>query len=256
VGEPTGTGLKAMDYLLADPVLVPQSERGLLAEHVYDLPNFLSYSAPEALPLPGPLPAIANGYVTFGSFNRALKLQDPVLRCWAEILRAIPGAHLLLKLNQQSVNPAQRRRIETIFRDEGVALDRIELIGPTSRPDHFAAYQRVDIALDPFPHGGGMTTLDALWMGVPVITQSGKTISSRLAASSLTTLDLSDFIAADLAAYVRLATAKASNPTALADLRMNLRERVANSVIGDSKRYARAVEAAYREMWTRWCASQ
>lgn len=255
-GEPTGTGLTAMDFLLADPVLVPQNERGPLAERVYDLPNFLGYWMPDHLPEPGPSPAIANGCVTFGSFNRAAKIQEPVLRCWAAILRALPESRLLLKLNQKAVSPAQRSRLETLFRTEDVAPERVELIAPTNRKDHFAAYQRVDIALDPFPHGGGMTSLDALWMGVPVVAQSGPTISSRLAAASLTTLDLRDFIAVDLENYVALAIAKANDLAALAGLRKTLRERLANSVIGDSKRYARAVETAYREMWSQWCASQ
>ncbi len=254
-GEPTGTGLKAMDYLLADPVLVPASERALLAERVFDLPNFLGYWAPDPLPEPLPLPAIANGHVTFGSFNRLAKVQDPVLRSWAAILCRLPNARLILKGDQRLAESSQRTRIVSIFGEERIAPERLTMLGESDRAAHFVAYQKIDIALDPFPHGGGMTTLDALWMGVPVVTWTGHTISSRLAAASLTTLGLTDFIASDRDNYVSLAVAKAADIDALVRLRATLRGRLANSVIGDPSRYARAVEAAYRNMWQRWCAS-
>ena len=255
-GEPTGTGLKTMDYLLADRVLVPASERSLLAERVFDLPNFLGYWRPDELPEPNAPPAIANGYVTFGSFNRFIKIQDPVLRTWAAILRALPEARLLLKWNQRFLDSSQLNRVESVLQQEGVGKDRLKLVGRSERTSHFAAYQDVDIALDPFPHGGGMTTLDALWMGVPVVTWAGRTISSRLAASSLTALGLTDLIAPDAESYVKLAVSKAGDLDALARTRASLRERVARSELGDPARYTRAVETAYREMWRRWCASR
>lgn len=253
-GEPTGTGLKTMDYLFADPVLVPASERSLLAEQMFDLPNFLGYWAPDPLPEPVTLPAIANGYVTFGSFNRLAKIQEPVLRSWAAILHATPGARLIIKGDQSPGELSQRARITALFCEEGIVPDRVTLLGASDRAGHFSAYEKVDVALDPFPHGGGMTTLDALWMGLPVVTWSGRTISSRLAAASLTALGLNDFIAPDLDSYVKLAVAKANDVASLARLRGTLRGRVAGSIIGDPAQYAGAVEAAYREMWRRWCA--
>ncbi len=253
-GEPTGTGLKAMDYLFADPVLVPERERALLAERVIDLPGFLGYWTPDPLPEPSGLPALARGYVTFGSFNRAAKVQDPVLRSWAAILRALPSARLVIKGYQDLADGGERSRIDAVLGQEGIAAERMLLRDRRERSGHFADYQEIDIALDPFPHGGGMTTLDALWMGVPVVTFTGRTISSRLAAASLTALELTDFIAADRDAYVALAIAKAGDLAALARLRATLRARLAASAIGDPKRYAQAVEAAYRAIWRRWCA--
>jgi protein O-GlcNAc transferase len=253
-GEPTGTGLKTMDYLLADPVLVPTGERALLAERVFDLPNFLGYWVPSPLLEPIALPAIANGYVTFGSFHRLAKIQDPVLRSWATILRALPDARLIIKGDQRHSESSQEARILRVLGKEKIGPERVTLLGISDRATHFAAYQRVDLALDPFPHGGGMTTLDALWMGVPVITWAGHTISSRLAAASLTALGLTDFIAPELESYIGLAIAKASDLDGLVRLRSSLRERLAGSVIGNPIRYTRAVEAAYREMWQRWCA--
>jgi predicted O-linked N-acetylglucosamine transferase (SPINDLY family) len=255
-GEPTGTGLATMDYLLADPVLAPESERRLLPERIADLPNFLAYWAPEALPEPVRLPALDRGYVTFGSFNRHLKLQDPVLRVWADILRRSPTARLVIKAEHENVARSRPARIKALLAEQGVAEDRVTLIGRDDRIDHFSAYHGVDIALDPFPHGGGMTTLDALWMGVPTVTFPGRTFSSRLAAASMTAVGLADFVAADQDGYVGLAIAKAADLDALAQLRAGLRARVATSAIGDQPTYTRAVEAAYREMWRRWCAER
>ncbi len=254
-GEPTGTGLKTMDYLLSDPVLVPAAERELLAEKVVDLPNFLGFWAPEPLPEPSPLPALSRGYVTFGSFNRLDKMQEPVLLTWIKILKAIPTSRLILK-NRWLGEPVQRDRVLALFTGNGVAPERVQLLGSSSRFGHFSGYHEIDLALDTFPHGGGMTTLDALWMGVPVVTSPGCTISSRLAAASLTAADLTDFIASDLDRYVKVAVAKASDLPALANLRAGLRERMDTCAFGDPVRYARAVEVAYREMWQRWCAAE
>lgn len=254
-GEPTGTGVKAIDYLFADPVLVPVSERSLLVERVVDLPNFLGYWTPEPLPEPGPLPTRTCGYVTFGSFNRLTKVLEPVLRAWAEIMRALPNSRLVLKDGLFDRDSYQAPILATLAA-EGIAAERVSVLDKMDRAGHFAAYQNIDVALDPFPHGGGMTTLDALSMGAPVITMPGRTISSRLAAATLTALDLSEFIAADLKSYVALACATARDLDKLAHVRGTLRSRLSNSQLGDPARYTRAVEAAYREIWRSWCASR
>jgi protein O-GlcNAc transferase len=167
----------------------------------------------------------------------------------------VPDAHLVIK-NGGLADLNQRARIHAVFSEEGVGVERVRFLGPTDRAGHFAAYQEIDLALDPFPHGGGMTTLDALWMGVPVVTWSGRTISSRLAAASLSALGLTDFIACDPETYVGLAVAKAADVEALSWLRANLRKRVGHSTFGDCARYTSAVEAAYREMWHRWCVGK
>jgi predicted O-linked N-acetylglucosamine transferase (SPINDLY family) len=242
-----------MDYLLADPVLVGPQERALLAEEVIDLPNFLGLWLPQAVPEPGPLPARARGHITFGSFNRLDKVQEPVLARWAAIMRAVVGSRLVLK-ERTFVDAAQRTRILGALGAHRVSAERVTLLGWRDPTEQFETYQRIDLALDPFPHGGAMTTLEALWMGVPVVTCAGPTIPSRLAAASLTALGLTDFIAPDLDAYVALAVAKAREVAALAGLRASLRNRLAGSQYGDPLRYARAVETAYRTMWQRWCA--
>ena len=252
-GEPTGTGLKAIDYLFADPVVVPMSERALLAEHVADLPNFIGFWSSDALPNPGPLPAIERGYVTFGSFNRLAKIIDPVLRLWSALLRAVPNARLVLK---DRLLEHQRDTIMGVLAEEGISADRVTLHGHGGRAAHFAAYRDVDIALDPFPHGGGMTTLDALWMGVPVVTAPGRIISSRVAAATLTAAGLTDFIATDHQHYVELAVNKVNDLAYLAQLRSALRDRIAATEFGDPVRYARAVERHYRSMWQTWCGGR
>ena len=253
-GEPTGTGLKPMDYLFADPVLIPPAERALFAETIIDLPGALGWWTPEPLPAPGPLPARANGFVTFGSFNRRAKVTPGVLRDWSAILCALPNAQLVLK-NKQFGDPAEQSELRTAFGAAGLPPERVTFLGQTGRAEHFAAYRQLDIALDPFPHGGGMTTLDALAMGVPVITRPGRTIPSRLAASCLTALGLTQFVAANADAYVALAVATARDLDALEKLRADLPDRLAHSAIGDARRYAAAVESAYRAAWRRYCAA-
>jgi protein O-GlcNAc transferase len=254
-GEPTGTGLAAMDYLFADPVLVPPAERGLLAEKVVDLPNFLGCWVPDPIPEARALPALDRGYVTFGSFSRFDKIQQPVLICWARIMNALAGSRLVLKEGRACVDPSQRERITSVLGASGIDAERVTFLGALNRVGHFEAYHGIDLALDPFPHGGGMTTIDALWMGVPVVTFPGHTISSRLASATLNATGLTDFIAPDLDGYIDLAVNKTSDLAALARLRATLRGRVASSAFGDPLRYARAVEAAYRDMWQCWCAA-
>jgi protein O-GlcNAc transferase len=253
-GEPTGTGLKTMDYLFADPVLIPPAERGFFAEQIIDLPGALGWWTPELLPAPGPLPARANGFVTFGSFNRRAKITPSVLRAWSAILRALPDARLVLK-NKQFGDPAEQGELRVAFAAAGLPPERVTLLGQTGRAEHFTAYRQLDIALDPFPHGGGMTTLDALAMGVPVITRPGRTIPSRLAASCLTAVGLRQFIAADADTYVATAVATARDLDALENKRAELPGRLAHSAIGDAHQYAAAVESAYRAVWRRYCAA-
>ena len=254
-GEPTGTGLSTMDYLFADAILVSETERALLAEEVVALPNFIGYWQPDPLPGPEPLPALTAGHLTFGSFNRLQKISRPALELWASILRKLPDAQLLMKTRALG-DAAERERIRAVFRAADVDPGRLTLSGFTDRDSHFEAYRKVDIALDSFPHSGGMTTLDSLWMGVPVVTWAGETVSSRLTAACLSASGLTDYVAHSPTTYAELAIARASDLNALSQLRAGLRAKLESSEFGDNVRYSRAVERAYREMWRRWCAQQ
>jgi predicted O-linked N-acetylglucosamine transferase (SPINDLY family) len=251
-GEPGSTGLKAMDYYFADAVILPPEERPLLSEKIVELPCWVGYWLAETLPEVAPLPALTRGYVTFGSYNRLAKVLPSVLRTWAAILRRVPNSRLVLK-DRLTDQQAQPREIIAALAHEGIAPERITILDYSPIRAHLAAYGEIDLGLDPFPHGGAMTTLDALAMGVPVITAKGRTIPSRNAATVLTALGLTDFVAADYDEYVELAVTKASRLDELAKLRAGLRERLQSSAIW-GERYARAAEAQFRDIWRRWCA--
>ena len=243
-----------MDYFFADPVTVPPELRGHFSEEVVDLPAFVPYAPPDPSPAVGPLPMLASGAPTFGCFNRPAKVTAETLCLWAEILTALPGARLLLK-SRGFDEAATQERIRTALAARGVADDRVAFQGWSPRPEHLAAYDQVDVVLDPFPHGGGVSALDGLWMGVPMVTLLGERIPARMGASFLTTLGLPEFIAATPAAYVALAVEQARSAERLAALRAALRQRMAASPLGDHRAYCRAVEGAYRVMWRRWCQS-
>lgn len=254
-GHATGTGLPTIDYLFSDPVAVPKTVRGLFAEKIYDLPCLVTFDAPSDAPPVSELPATSRGVVTFGCFNRFNKVSPAVLDSWARILRLVPGARLLLK-DVALDDPSLRDSVLRSLARHGIDADRIELRGRSSRHDHLDAFKNVDIALDPFPQNGGVSTWEALWMGVPVVAKLGNSLPSRLSGAILSALGLTDWIAKDAEDYVALAVRKASNLDGIAVLRKQLRQRIAASPAGNAMLYARAVEDAYRAMWHRWCCGQ
>ncbi len=247
------TGLSEMDYLIADPVTLPASEEKFFTEKIWRLPETrLCFTAPNEDIAPGPLPALDNGYVTFGCFNNLSKMNDDVVQVWGKVLRAMPTSRLMLKakqLNEESV----RRDVEQRFARHGVGADRLLLHGPSSRADYLAAYRRIDIALDPFPFPGGTTSAEALWMGVPVMTLNGEHFLSRQGVGILTNAGLSAWIADNSDDYVTRTLSHASDPAALAILRNGLRRQVLASPLFDAPRFARHFEEALRAMWRRWC---
>lgn len=253
-GHALGTGLDAMDYFFADRVTVPPEARAYFSEEVIELPAFVPYSPLDPAPAVTALPALDGGPITFGSFNRPNKVTPTTLALWAEILRDLPEARLLMKFAGLDVEQAQQE-FRQAFAARGVSGDRVLFLGRTSQWDHLAAYGQVDLALDPFPHGGGVTALDGLWMGVPVVTLCGGRIPARMGASILTTLGLSEFIARTPDEYVARALRHARDREGLARLRATLRGRVRASILCAHPAYCRAVEAAYRAMWKRWCAT-
>lgn len=251
-GHAVGTGLDAIDYFLADPVVVPETEAHFYAEKIRYLPTLLTYLPPEHCPDVAPGPAAAAGHITFGSFNRLEKVNDVALDLWRRILERVPGSRLLIK-SQALDRPAVRAGFEERLARVGFAPGRVDLLGGTPQPDHLALHGRVDLMLDPFPHSGGASTGDALWMGVPVVTLRGGTVHGRLAASTLHALALDRLIAGSPEDYIEIAVAAGRDAAFLADLRSSLRARMTGTPVGDTVRYCRAVEAVYRAIWREWC---
>ena len=250
-----GTGMKAIDVFFADPVAVPPEEKQFYVEEVRYLPSMVGAFFPEPFPAVTSLPALAEKDITFGSFNRLVKTSEEAYRVWSQVLLAIPGSRMVLKTAELDDAGMRARVLEKLTR-AGVAPERIMLLGRTSWRDHVAAFNQIDITLDPFPHGGGVTTLEGLMMGVPVITLRWPTLVGRLSASILTTLGLTDWIAETAEQYVEIAVQKAQDLTALADLRQRLRPIFTSSIIGDADAYVRAVEQEYRTLWREWCERQ
>jgi protein O-GlcNAc transferase len=250
-GDANGTGLTAIDYLFTDPVALPPVARGVFAEAALDLPNAQFFKAPDDAPEPQHPPRDdATLYV--GTFNRVAKLDNSVLRLWARIL-AKPGRRLVLK-DRTLAEAASRARIEKRLAAAGIDPAQADLVGPTTRTANYADYARLDVALDPFPYGGGLTTLDALWMGVPLVSLRGRAIQGRLSASILTAIGRAEWIAETPDDYVRIAESLLADAAARKFYRSQLRDAVRRSAVGDVAGYARAVEAKYREIWAVYCA--
>jgi len=254
-GHATGTGVKAIDVFFADAVIVPPEEQSLFAETVRYLPCALCYSSDAVPPPVSALPALQQPAITFGSFNRLCKVTTATIALWSRVLQAIPESRLILKTGELD-NDATRAYVTERLARAGVDAARVELQGKTSWEKHMEAFNQIDIALDPFPQGGGITTLEGLLMGIPAITLRWPTIAGRISATILTTLGLTDWIAESEDAYVALAVSKARDREALATLRSTLRERFKRSVLGDAKAYVRIVETQYRERWRAWVQKQ
>lgn len=251
------TGVAAIDYLIADPWVLPDTERDQFTEKIWRLPeSYLCFTPPEADIQVAALPARTNGYVTFGCFNNLTKMNDAVVALWARVLATVPDSRLFLKTTQL-MEASVRQRVAERFAEHGIASWRLIMEGAVrGRTEHLATYNRVDIALDPFPYPGITTSVEGLWMGVPVLTLAGQSFMSRQGVGILANTGLPDWIAADANDYVAKALAHASDLPRLATLRSGLRQQVLASPLFDAPRFARHFEAALRGMWTQWCNQQ
>jgi predicted O-linked N-acetylglucosamine transferase (SPINDLY family) len=250
-GHALGTGLKAIDYIFSDPYVLPLERRSRFAETVVDLPNVVCYEPQQPAPEVRPL---ADRPPTFGGFHRMEKISSLTLEMWAAVLKAVPGSRMVIKAPDFDDSQHRTRVLET-FPTLGVDPARIELRGKTVHYQHLNQMNDVDVMLDTFPHGGGISTLEALWMGVPVITRQGVNIQSRLAGSFLHAIDLDENVANGLDGFIALARTQVEARPHLTMLRATLRDRLLKSVLCDHGGYTRAVEDHYREFWAKWCAS-
>jgi protein O-GlcNAc transferase len=235
------SGLSQMDYCITDShMLLPGSEQ-FFTETLLPLPtSYWCYQPPSVTPDVGPLPMLRNGHVTFGSLNTAAKVNDDVIQLWSKLLLAIPRSKLTIHITGGSQSLPAR------FARHGIGSDRLNLIPRQSLEEYFRTWNQIDIALDPFPYNGGTTTLDALWMGVPVVTLAGQLPVGRAGVSILRNLKLDQLIAASQDEYLRTVISLASDPDQLSSLRTSLRGRSSNSPLLNASRYVAELEAAYR----------
>lgn len=250
---PFTSGLSAMDGLFSDPILTPPEIAAHYPEDIWPTACFLHWTLPEIPYEVGEPPCLEKGYMTFGCANTLNKLSEPTLALWARILRALPEARLCLKTPALD-DPLLQRKYLGWFQSQGFHPERLILLGALPDQPHIPLfYGQIDIALDPFPYNGGLTSFEALWMGVPVITLGGE---RRVGASVLTALGLSQWIAPTAEAYFEIALALAQDPAGLKSWRQTLRAQVVQSQVCDGPGFAREREAVYREKWRQICLKQ
>lgn len=246
-----GTGCPEIDYFLADPVAVPEAERAHYAEKVVDLPCIVTYDPPVDYDLKGTsaLPYHKNGHITFACHSRYEKLSDDFLATVAQIMRNLPEAKLEFG-GHEFKRPYSIKRVMAAMK--GVAKERLLFSNSMTHQEHLQYYQQADILLDPYPHSGGVVGLEQLYMGVPVITMYGTQAAGRTTSAVLTAMGRDGWIARTSDQYVDIAVAMAEDIPLLAKVRKTLRAELLESpvVVG----YVDAVEKAYREIWTRYCA--
>ncbi|HEY8065119.1 MAG TPA: tetratricopeptide repeat protein [Methylosinus sp.] len=247
-------GLDTYDGLIADPVEVPAEHDESYIEPVVRLPDcYVCYEPPREAPEVGLLPYFSYESFTFGCFNRPAKLNAQLGEVWARILESVPNSRILLVYGGLG-EAATAEAVYTMLERGGVQRDRLQLLGDHEQSALLRAYsEEVDLALDPFPYSGGVTTLEAMWMGVPTVTLVGDTFAGRHSATHLTAAGLRAFCAHSLEEYIELAVSWARRPEELAALRAGLRERVAASPLNDAERFGRNLDEAVRRLWRDWC---
>ncbi len=256
LGYPATTGVQTIDYRITDSYAEPIGmTEHLSTETLWRLPNiFCAYSphanSPAVVDHP---PFEDNGYITFGCFNNFVKVRDTVLTAWSEILTQVPSSRLLLEMegldDYKFLKQVQKR-----LKQQNISLDRVVLM-QRKRSNQFSLYNKVDLALDPFPCNGGTTSMDTLWMGVPLVTLAGNHFAARMGVTILTNAGLPELIAQNTDQYISIVVELAKDRARLKNIRHNLRDKFANSPAMDQKGFARDIEAAYRGMWEKYCDS-
>jgi len=253
IGYPGTTGLKAMDYYLADRHFLPPGPLDLqFTEKIVRIPA-VPFTPAEFAPPINPLPALASGSLTFGSFNRLGKINPTTVVIWSRLLQALPDSRLLIAgLPRDS----REQLLIDQFADAGIPRQRLVVQYREKMEAYLARHHQVDICLDTFPYGGGTTTLHALWMGVPTLTVTGSTAASRHGAAILGQFGLDEFVAASPADFVAKGVYWATHVTELSELRASLRQRWEQTPARKPEVIAAAIEQAIRRMWVTWCANR
>lgn len=256
VGYPETSGVPAMDYRISDTHADPPGTEAWCTETIVRLPDcFHCYRPGGAAPEPAPAPHLAKGYVTFASFNVLPKVTDQAIETWARILKAVPNSRFLVKCKQLRDERVQQL-VKDTFARFGVDPARISTAAfVASMREHLDYYGQVDLALDTFPYNGTTTTCESLYMGVPVLCLAGENHRGRVGESLLEAVGLAkDFVATSVDDYVARAVAFGLNPAPLATWRPRIRPMLEGSPVRDEVGFTRRLEAAYRDLWQRWCA--
>lgn len=255
LGYPNTTGLSTMDYRLTDATADTEGITDKWhSEKLVRMPHgFLCFEMPDQAVSASEPPSFSNGFITFGSFNNLAKTTPEVIRTWSKLLHRCPGTRLALK-SRATGDSATRHHLQQQFSNAGVDTDRIIFMTPQpQRMEHLATYRRIDIALDTFPYNGTTTSCEALWMGVPVITFTGRVHAARVGASLLHQLGLSELVASDQESYIEVAAELAENKNRLGLLHRELRDIMRSSALCNGLAFTRDLEQVYRKIWSDWC---
>ena len=253
LGFPDTTGLPAMDYRITDAIADPPGAEARHTERLLRVPgSFLCYRPPPDAPAVSSRDGAA--HVVFCSFNTLEKVNDSVIALWSRVLHAVPGSTMLLKSGLLA-QPEVAQRIRAAFAAQDIAEGRLELRGWLDDPQrHLELYGGADVALDTSPYNGTITTCEAMWMGLPVVTLAGAAHMSRVGASLLSSLGLQDLIAGTPDDFVDIAAGLARDPERLRALRASMRPRLKASALLDHAGFARKLEALLRQAWRDWCS--
>lgn len=250
------TGLPYIDYFITDDRETPPGYEAFYTEKLLRLPDgYVCYLPPAYAPEPGPLPAQRNGYVTFGCLNNLMKFTPSTLAAWAEILHGVPNSRLVLRCAQFS-EPGARDRLARFFANLGISPQRLTFSGRASHREFLGTYNEIDIALDPFPYSGGLSTCESLYMGVPVLTRAGEIFAARHSLSHLCNVGMQEWIADSTDDYVSKAVSHAADLSKIAELRAGLRRRVVASPLCDAPRFGKNLGSALRKIWTEYCQAE
>ncbi len=254
LGFPASTGLKTIDYKLSDRWLTPENMEEYFSETIWNLERVAHcYKIPDNAPEINTLPFLENGFITFGSFNNLTKVTKETIALWSGVLRSVSGSKLIIKAKQSSEQQVQKRIISW-FKENGINSQAIIFMGKDkTTEEHLKNYHLVDIALDTYPYNGATTTLEALWMGVPVISLVGNRSASRYGLAFLNAVNLGKFAVSTPEEFVKTALELTENIDYLKSLRHDLRNILRNSSICNIEDFAHNVEVAYRRMWIKWC---
>ena len=249
LGFPASTGIPEIDYIIGDPCVTPTKDNEYYLEKIFQLPNIWTcFSIPDVDIKLEKLPAIKNGYITFGSFNNLLKVNNNVIALWSKILKTITKSKIFLKTKELN-KMYKKEMVINNFKKNNISSDSIILEGASPRNELLASYNKVDIALDTFPWSGGTTSFESIWMSTPVLTKKGYNFISRTTESINTNVGMSNWIANDDNEYVTKAIEFSANLKKLSKIKKNLRLVALDSSLFNTSLFAEQFNNALWKMW-------